>query len=68
MWKIKANVIAFQTPIIKVYNILPPPCAEMNEVLAILFTGLCKLTESDLSCTPFQFNAAMLLKLWTCSN
>ena len=53
MRKMKANVIAFQSPIPKVYDILPPPCAEMNEVLAILFTGPCKPTESDLSCTPF---------------
>ena len=53
MRKMKANVIAFQTPIPKVYNILPPPCEEMNEVLAILFTGPCKPTESDLSRTPF---------------
>ena len=53
MRKMKANVIAFQTPIPKVYDILPPPCAEMNEVLAILFTGPCKPTESDLSRTPF---------------
>ena len=53
MRKMKANVIAFQTPIPKVYDILPPPRAEMNEVLAILFTGPCKPTESDLSRTPF---------------
>ena len=53
MRKMKANVIAFQSPISKVYDILPPPCTEMNEVLAILFTGPCKPTESDLSHTPF---------------
>ena len=53
MRKMKANVIGFQTPIPKVYNKLPPPCAEMNEVLAILFTGPCKPTESDLNHTPF---------------
>ena len=49
----KANVIAFQSPIPKVYDILLPPCAEMNEVLAIIFTGPCKPTESDLNRTPF---------------
>ena len=53
MRKMKANVIAFQTPVPKVYNILPPPCAEMNEVLAILFTGPCKPTKTDLNRTPF---------------
>src|SRR6266567_1063967 len=53
MRKMKANIIAFESPIPKIYDILPPPYAEMNEVLAILFTGSCKPTESDLSHTPF---------------
>ena len=53
MQKMKANVIAFKSPIPKVYDMLPPSCAEMNEVLAILCVGPCKPTESDLSCTPF---------------
>ena len=33
----KANVIAFQSPIPKVYDMLPPSCAEMNEVLVTFF-------------------------------
>ena len=49
----KANVTAFQSPISKVYDMLPPSCAEINEVLAISFTGPCKPTESDLSYTSF---------------
>jgi hypothetical protein len=53
MQKMKANVIAYQSPIPKVYNILPPPCTEMNKVPAILFTGPCKPTESNLSHTSF---------------
>jgi hypothetical protein len=53
MRKMKANVIAFQSPIPKVYDVLPPPRSEMNDVLAILFTGPCKPVESDLKRTPF---------------
>ena len=53
MLKLKPNVIAFQSTIPEVYDMLPPSCAEMNEVLAILFTNACKPTESDLSHTPF---------------
>jgi hypothetical protein len=37
--KMKANTIAFETPIPKVYHQLPPPRADMDDVLAIFFTG-----------------------------
>jgi hypothetical protein len=40
MWKMKANIVAFELPIPKIYNILPPPHEKLDEVLAILFTGL----------------------------
>ena len=30
MCKMKANVIAFQSPIPKVYDVLPPPCSELG--------------------------------------
>ena len=53
MRKMKANIIAFESPIPKIYNILPPPRDEMNDVLAILFTGPCKPTSEDLKRTPF---------------
>ena len=53
MRKMKANVIAFQSPIPKVYNILPPPKDEIQEVLAIMFTGPSKPTTSDYKRTPF---------------
>ena len=53
MQKMKANIIAFESPIPKIYNILPPPCEEMDEVLAVLFTGPCKPTQKDLNRTPF---------------
>lgn len=52
MHKMKANVIAFQSPIPKVYNILPPPKDDIQEVLAIMFTGPSKPTASDYKRTP----------------
>jgi Helitron helicase-like domain at N-terminus/PIF1-like helicase len=53
MRKMKANIIAFESPIPKIYNILPPPRDDMDDVLAILFTGPCKPTPEDLKRTPF---------------
>ncbi len=40
--KITANVVAFQSPVPKVYRVLPPPCEDLDEVIAILYTGPCK--------------------------
>lgn len=53
MRKMKANIIAFESPIQKIYNILPPPREDLDEVLAILFTGPCKPTTEDFARTPF---------------
>ena len=52
MRKMKANIVAFESPIPKIYNILPPPREELDEVLAILFTGPAKPTEKDFARTP----------------
>lgn len=49
----KANVIAWESPIPKVYNELPPPHEDLDDVLAILFTGPCKPTQEDFLHTPF---------------
>src|ERR1700730_17012197 len=35
-----------------IYNILPPPIEEMDEVLAFIYTGPCKPTKADFKCTP----------------
>ena len=51
--KMKAHAISFQQPLPKVYDILPPPKADIEEVLAIMFTGPCKPTQSDFKRTPF---------------
>jgi hypothetical protein len=53
MHKMKANVIAFQSPILKVYDILPPPKKDLEDVLAIMFTGPNQPTPSDFQRTPF---------------
>ena len=50
--KMKSNVIAFESPIPKVYDKLPPPRSDMDDVLAIMFTGPCKPTEDDFKRTP----------------
>src|SRR4051812_41769162 len=50
--KMRANAILFQNPIPKVYDILPPPKAELDEILACMFTGPCKPTHEDLLRTP----------------
>ena len=53
MRKMKANVVAFESPIPKIYSVLPPPRGDLDEVLAILFTGPSKPTSEDFSRTPF---------------
>jgi hypothetical protein len=50
--KMTAHVIAFESPLPKVYQILPPPVEDMDDVLAILFTGPSKPTEQDLTRLP----------------
>jgi hypothetical protein len=47
-----SHVIAFQSPVLTVYHALPPPIGELDEVLAVLFTGPCKPTEADFKRTP----------------
>lgn len=50
--KMKAHVIAFEAPIERVYDMLPPPIEDLDDVLAVLFTGSCKPTPEDLKRTP----------------
>ena len=45
--KMKANAITFANPTPKVYNVLPPPLEEMDEVLAFIYTGPCRPTLDD---------------------
>jgi hypothetical protein len=50
--KMVSHVIAFESPVPKVYNILPPPMEDLDDVLAVLFTGPCKPSEEDIRRTP----------------
>ena len=69
MSKMRANAISFSNPMPKIYNVLPPPVEEMDEVLAFIYTGPCKPTKADFIRTPFLvrrlkvFNALCWLKL-----
>src|SRR6202050_4399066 len=52
MSKMRANAISFSNPMPKIYNVLPPPIEEMDEVLAFIYTGPCKPTKADFQRTP----------------
>jgi Helitron helicase-like domain at N-terminus/PIF1-like helicase len=52
MFKMRANAISFANPIPKVYDILPPPIKELDEVLAFIYTGPCQPTKADFERTP----------------
>jgi hypothetical protein len=47
MFKMRANAISFSNPMPKIYNVLPPPIEDMDEVLAFIYTGPCKPTKAD---------------------
>lgn len=51
-YKMRANAISFQNPIPKVYDVLPPPIKELDQVLACIFTGPCQPTKKDIERTP----------------
>ena len=52
MYKMRANAISFANPMPKIYNILPLPIDEMDDVLAFIYTGPCMPTKSDFERTP----------------
>ena len=52
MRKMTSHVVAFQSPTPKLYQALPPPLEDLDEVLAILFTGPTKPTQKDFERTP----------------
>ncbi|KIK54337.1 hypothetical protein GYMLUDRAFT_177518, partial [Collybiopsis luxurians FD-317 M1] len=45
--KLIANVVAYENPTPKIYDILPPPRDDISEVLAVMFSGPCKPTNND---------------------
>ncbi|OSD08235.1 hypothetical protein PYCCODRAFT_1357442, partial [Trametes coccinea BRFM310] len=48
-----ANVVIFGQPVVKMYDVLPPPRADIEECLAILFVRVAKPTHEDVSRAPF---------------
>jgi hypothetical protein len=50
--KMTANAISFANPTPIVYDVLPPPSEELDEVLAFIYTGSCKPTPKDFERTP----------------
>lgn len=52
-YKMRANAIMFKHPTPKIYQTLPPPSKEFDEVLAVIYTGPCKPTPEDVQRTPF---------------
>ncbi|KAH7905163.1 hypothetical protein BJ138DRAFT_1018108, partial [Hygrophoropsis aurantiaca] len=52
MHKMIANAISFKQPTHKIYNALPPSMEDLDEMLAIVFTGPCAPTQDDFKRTP----------------
>ncbi|KAF7976392.1 hypothetical protein HWV62_6777 [Athelia sp. TMB] len=52
MHKMIANAIAFANPTLQVYDMLPPPRGEIEDVISFIFVGPCKPTSKDLERTP----------------
>ncbi|KAI0349805.1 hypothetical protein OH77DRAFT_1499389 [Trametes cingulata] len=50
---LKANAIVFEQPVLKVYDVLPPPRSEIEDCFALLFTGPVKPSNDDYKRTPF---------------
>ncbi len=50
--KMCANAVVFPQPVAKFHDILPPPRAELDECLAVLFTGSVRPCERDYQRTP----------------
>jgi len=61
-YKMHANAITFHNPVTKIYDTLPPPLEELDEVLAVMFTGPCQPTKKDLQCTPLLVRQKQISK------
>ncbi|KAK7023591.1 hypothetical protein VNI00_016630 [Paramarasmius palmivorus] len=63
--KMKANAMAFEAPTPKVYDILPPPRDDIDEVLAVLFTGPSKPSADDFTRTPLLVRKSVVKEALT---
>ncbi|RPD73914.1 hypothetical protein L226DRAFT_464609 [Lentinus tigrinus ALCF2SS1-7] len=52
MSKMKANVVSHSLPMPKIYNALPPPCEDLDEVLAFIYIGPNVPTAREFQRTP----------------
>lgn len=50
--KMVSHVVAFEAPTLKVYDILPPPREDLDDVLAVMFSGPSVPTEKELNRLP----------------
>ncbi|KAF7965594.1 hypothetical protein HWV62_42679, partial [Athelia sp. TMB] len=62
MHKMHANAIAFANPTVQVYDTLPPPRSEMDDVISFIFVGPCKPTKKDLERTPLIVRCAKVAR------
>jgi hypothetical protein len=46
--KMIANVIVFEHPTVQIYDKLPISCDNLNEILAVAFTGVLHPTEEEM--------------------
>lgn len=51
--KMSANAILYPQPMLKICNVLPPPRADLDEVLCIVFSGVSNASVEDRRRTPF---------------
>ncbi|KZS86368.1 hypothetical protein SISNIDRAFT_421010, partial [Sistotremastrum niveocremeum HHB9708] len=52
LYKLRANAILFPNPVAEICDVLPPPRADIEEILAFVFTGPSQPTEIDLQRCP----------------
>ncbi|KAE9401654.1 hypothetical protein BT96DRAFT_956435 [Gymnopus androsaceus JB14] len=51
--KLIANAVIFANPTAELYQFLPPPIEELDDIIAVIFTGPCEPQPSDLRHSPF---------------
>jgi hypothetical protein len=61
-YKMVANVISWPNPVVKVYAALPPPREDLDDVLAIIFTGTEPPTEEDSKRSPLLVRRKKVLQ------
>ncbi|KAH7906139.1 hypothetical protein BJ138DRAFT_1138088 [Hygrophoropsis aurantiaca] len=66
MHKMIANAICFKHPSQKIYKALPPPLEELDDVLALVFTGPCAPTEEDFKRTPLLVRRKKVMRALEC--